>query len=77
MPKSFSISTSRFAALRRLLARTGIGLVVPSVPLLALAMAGLVRVDMFAIGGISGLRAVASIAVLGCLMAAIGYWDDY
>ena len=67
----------RIVSLRSLLVRTGIALVVPSVCCFVLAMAGLVRVDVFAFGGISGLRMVAAVAILGCLMAAIGYWDDY
>ena len=29
-----------------------------------------------AIGSGSGLRTAASVAVAGCLLAAIGYWDE-
>ncbi len=77
MPQNLPICDNCLTVVRRLLVRAGIGLTVPSVPFLALAMGGVVNADMFAIGGISGLRTVGSIAVLGCLMAAIGYWDDY
>ena len=77
MPQSIPFSTNRLAAVRRILVRAGIGLIVPSMSLFALAMAGIVRADMFAIGGNSGLRTIAAVAILGCLMAAIGYWDDY
>ncbi len=54
----------------------GIGLIIPSVPLLALAMVGVVDADLFVVGGNSGLRTIAAVAILGCLMAAVGYWGD-
>ena len=77
MPQNTRISTARFAAVRRNMVRAGIGLIVSSVFFLTLAMAGIVRTDSFAVGGNSGLRMIAGVAILGCLMAAIGYWDDY
>ena len=61
----------------RLLVKTGTLLVVPSMGYLCLAMAGLVRADVFSVGRTSGLRMIAATAVVGCLMAAVGYWDDY
>ena len=76
MPQGIPFGDSRFAVIRRILVRTGIALIVPSVPFFALAMLGVVQVDVVAIGDNSGLRTIASVAVLGCLMAAIGYWDD-
>ena len=77
MPQSPLIGATRFAAVRRVLVRTGISLIVPSLICLALAMAGILRADIFAIGANGGLRTIAAVAILGCLMAAIGYWDDY
>ena len=51
-------------------------LIIPAVMIIALQMLGFVRADLFAIGATSGIRVLASIAVFGCLMAAIGYWDQ-
>ena len=38
-------------------------------------LAGLLAFDQFSVGGQSGLRTIAGIAISGCLLAAIGYWD--
>jgi hypothetical protein len=77
MQQGIPLNDRRGLSIRSLLVRIGILLVVPSVFCLMLAMAGLVRADVFAVGGIGGLRMIAAVAVLGCLMAAVGYWDDY
>ena len=77
MQHGIPLDEKRFVRLRTALVRIGVVLVVPSVSCLALAAIGLLRTDIFAVGGISGLRIVATAAVLGCLMAAVGYWDDY
>ena len=54
----------------------GILLIIPAVLIIAAQMLGFVSSDLFAIGSTSGIRVLASIAVFGCLMAAIGYWDQ-
>ena len=36
---------------------------------------GLLAFDQFSVGGQSGIRTIAGIAITGCLLAAIGYWD--
>ena len=77
MPQDIPTSASRLAIARRILVRVGVCLVVPSLCFLALAMTGVVRADILAVGGNSGLRMIAAVAIFGCLMAAIGYWDDY
>jgi len=51
-------------------------MLVPSSIYGALGMFGLVRTDILAIGATSGIRVLASIAVLGCIMAAVGYWEN-
>lgn len=61
---------------RRWLVRIGIALLLPGFLLLLAAMLGLFASDIFALGGISGLRVLASISITGCLLAAIGYWDE-
>ena len=36
---------------------------------------GIVTFDQFSVGGQSGLRTIAGVAISGCLLAAIGFWD--
>jgi len=36
---------------------------------------GVLAFDQFSYGGQSGIRTIAGIAISGCLLAAIGYWD--
>ena len=55
----------------------GIVVLVPSLLWLALGMLGLAPTDPLAIGASSGLRTLGSVAVLGCLLAAVGFWDDF
>jgi len=38
-------------------------------------LVGFLAFNQFGIGGQSGLRTIAGIAISGCLLAAIGYWD--
>ncbi len=52
-------------------------MLVPSLLWLALGMLGLVPTDAVALGASSGLRTLGSVAVLGCLLAAVGFWDDF
>lgn len=40
------------------------------------SLVGLFAIDSLAVFGQSGLRTLAGIAVAGCLLAAIGYWDE-
>jgi hypothetical protein len=65
-----------FDVLRRLLVRTGITLLVPSIIYLALGMLGLLPTEPLAVGESSGLKTIASVAVAGCLLAAVGYSDE-
>ena len=61
---------------RQLLVRSGLAMLVPSGFYFALGLVGLVPTAFLAVGSSSGLRTVASIAVAGCILAAIGYWDE-
>lgn len=61
---------------RQLLVRSGIALLIPSGCYFLLGILGLVPTEFLAVGSGSGLRTVASVAVAGCLLAAIGYWDE-
>jgi hypothetical protein len=40
---------------------------------LILATTGLIRAELFAFGISSGIRMIASVAIAGCLLSAIGY----
>ena len=40
---------------------------------IALGLAGIYNLDMFAYGLSSGIRIVGSVAIAGCLLSAIGY----
>jgi hypothetical protein len=53
----------------------GITLLVPALLWLVGGMLNLVPTEMAAIAGYSGLRVVGSVAVGGCLLAAIGSAD--
>lgn len=71
-----SRATVTARAARPLLVRSGIALLIPSGCYFLLGILGLVPTEFLAIGSGSGLRTVASVAVAGCLLAAIGYWDE-
>jgi hypothetical protein len=40
---------------------------------LILSVIGLIPADLFAIGISSGVRIIGSVAIMGCLMSAVGY----
>lgn len=61
--------------LLRFLLLAGVVLLVPAVFWLLGAMLGLLPIDVAAIAGYSGLRVIGSVAVGGCLLAAIGSAD--
>jgi hypothetical protein len=70
------VSRALLDALRRSLLAVGIVILVPSALWMTLGMLGLAPTDSVAVGSSSGLRTIGSVAVLGCLLAAIGCWDD-
>ncbi len=61
--------------MKKLSISVGISLLVVSIISSMLLFAGFLDIDNFEILGHSGIRSVAAIAVLGCLLAAIGYHD--
>jgi hypothetical protein len=54
---------------------TGIALLVPAALWLIGGMLNVVPTEMAAIAGYSGLRVIGSVAVGGCLLAAVGSAD--
>jgi len=53
----------------------GIFLIALSALISLLVLIGLFDINYFEVLGHSGLRSIAAIAVLGCLLAAVGYND--
>ena len=76
MAMNQSVNFAKFRRVRRVLVALGILIAIPSSLYLLLGIFGLVPVDVFSIRDTSGVRTIGSIAVLGCLLAAIGYWDS-
>jgi hypothetical protein len=61
--------------LLRWLLFVGVSLLVPAVLWLVGGMLNILPTDVAAIAGYSGLRVIGSVAVAGCLLAAIGSND--
>jgi hypothetical protein len=55
---------------------SGIGLLILSIFLAASIVLSIFELESFAILGHSGVRILAGIAVVGCLLAAIGFFDE-
>jgi hypothetical protein len=53
--------------------RVGNSLTVIGCAGLILGLSGVIPVEFFAIGISSGMRVIASVAIAGCLLSAIGY----
>ncbi len=60
----------------RTMAFVGIGMLLIAILLLVGGLLGLVPLTESAVLGQSGLRSIAALAVAGCLLAAIGFWED-
>ena len=63
-------------AWKKLTALAGLGVLFVAVVLAASCLVGAISIDTFAIAGQSGIRTLAGIAVTGCLLAAIGFWEE-
>lgn len=61
--------------IRRAFRIAGIGLICLAAIWLLGGLTDLLPIDVAAFGGHSAIRGIGSIAVVGCLLAAIGYWD--
>jgi len=61
--------------MKKLFKSVGISLIVISIISCLLIFAGFFKIDNFEILGHSGIRSIAAIAVMGCLLAAVGYHD--
>ena len=65
-----------FAIVRRWLVATGIGLVTIALFGLIVLSSGAIPMGSLALGQQSDYRTLAEIAVVGCMLAAVGYWND-
>ena len=66
----------RFASVRRWLVTIGISLVTIATIGVVAVVGGAIPAGALSIGQQSDYRTLAEIAVIGCLLAAIGYWND-
>ncbi len=67
---------SQLSNFRKACVVLGICLLVLSVLMLFGVWIDLFEFNFFEIFGHSGIRTIAALAVLGCLLAAIGYYDE-
>ena len=72
------VNTNRTAlhAWKKLTALAGLGVLFAAIALAACCLVGVFSIDTFAIAGQSGIRTLAGISVTGCLLAAIGFWEE-
>ncbi|NIV17441.1 MAG: hypothetical protein GWN47_03310 [Woeseiaceae bacterium] len=75
MEKILKLDLENLEGARKTLVILGILLLAVSVVFLIGSFLGIVSMESLAIGQQSGLRTLAGGAVVGCLLAAIGYWD--
>lgn len=69
------LSVSQLSNVKKGFVILGIFLLVLSVLISLFVLTGLFDLNHFEVLGHSGLRSIAAIAVLGCILAAIGYND--
>jgi len=69
------ISVNQLSNLKKRFVFLGVFLLVLSVLISLSVLIGLFDLNHLEVLGHSGLRSIAAIAVLGCLLAAIGYHD--
>ena len=69
------IVNNQFQPWQRMVVFLGVFILSMATLIFAGCLVGLLAFDQFSVGGQSGLRTIAGIAISGCLLAAIGYWD--
>ena len=69
------MSVNQLTSLKKGFVFVGVFLLVLSVLISLSVLIGLFDLNDFEVLGHSGLRSIAALAVLGCLLAAIGYHD--
>lgn len=71
-----AINFEKHTGLRKVLLITGTVLLILSFIIFIGCLIGYFKFETFSLFGNSGLRSLASIAVMGCILAAIGSWND-
>ena len=71
-----SLKTEKLSTICAACVFIGVSLLGISMILVACVLFDIVELDSFAVSGHSGLRTLASIGIAGCLLCAIGYYDD-
>jgi hypothetical protein len=61
---------------QKVLITFGVILILVSCAIILMGLLGVFSLDLFAIGLSSGIRILASVAITGCLVGAIGYWIE-
>lgn len=62
--------------IQKVLITFGLILILVSCAIMFIGLLGVFSLDFFAIGFSSGIRILASVAITGCLVGAIGYWIE-
>jgi len=70
------LHTEKLSWPRKVSVFAGVALIVLSVILSASTLLGVLELESFAVLGHSGIRTLAGIAVAGCMVAAIGSFDE-
>lgn len=70
------LQTANLSRARKICVFVGVGLLILAVILFASTISSAVELASFAISGQSGVRTLAGIAVAGCLLAALGFYDE-
>jgi len=71
-----SNSFSHLPVFRKTMVSTGIALLAMAAGLLAAWLGGVEAIEQLLNGPENGLRNIARVAVSGCVLAAIGYWEQ-
>ena len=69
-------NTNNLSGLQKTAVFTGVCLLVLANLLFIGSLLEVFDLESFALAGHSGLRALAGIAVAGCVLAAVGCWDE-
>jgi hydroxyethylthiazole kinase-like sugar kinase family protein len=73
MNLSFILNRSNHL-IQKVLITFGLILILASCVIILMGLLGVFSLDVFAIGLSSGIRILASVAITGCLVGAIGHW---
>jgi hypothetical protein len=75
MNLSFFVNSANHL-IQKVLITFGLILILASCTIILMGLLGVFSLDLFAIGLSSGIRILASVAITGCLVGAIGYWIE-